>query len=634
MGQRMNYFEKNLKAMEQWYPKFVEMIQEKKEEKEDKDGTKVYVERSLDGETIFLIEINGRKLYLGGKRNALEPVKMWQERLGKIHKYAPVFLFGTGSGMYLKSIIKNSPKEANVVVYEPSIHIFLAVLENIDLSAEIEDRPIAFIVEGINEEEFIPVMRNVLVLETLEFLKEEVHPNYKQAFPEKLEDKLRKLAKHAGNFMVHFHTRKLLQKRAAQNVLYNLPYVAQGYNTLQLSKAIPHDGAAILVSAGPSLNKNVEELKRAKNHIFILAVDTAVKPLMKHGICPDAFITLDGRKPVELLEAEGAEKLPVISNPVARYELLDRQEGKKIFFFDGYQLPLQLYILNGQPFGNVAIGGSVACSGFSLLYKMGFETVILVGQDLAYTDKKSHADGTFQEKMPEENTENMLRVKGNYEEEVPTLTNLKLYLDWFEYYIKGAKEKGSFRVINATEGGAYIEGTELMTLKDAIQECRGEETDFEELAKNVESAFSTEERKKAFNYLEEIPKQLEELGKIARQLKREYGKVKRLGSKENNGGAAYRKILKRVKKLTDNCDNYPAYQLVEETLGTAEFILKTEYYYEEEERQGTEIQAVAEHGIRYSEIMEECADLIHEMSLQMLERAKRLKTEEELYVKQ
>lgn len=631
MGQKMNCFEKNVKAMEQWYPRFAEMIREKKE---DKDGTDVYVEQSLDGEIIFFIERNGRKLYLGGKRNALEPVKMWQERLGKIHKYAPVFLFGIGSGLYLKSVIKNSPKEANVVLYEPSIHIFLAVLEHIDLSAEIKDRPIAFIVEGINGEEFVPVMRNVLVLETLEFLKEEVHPNYKQAFPEKLEDKLKKLDKHAGNFMVQFHTRKLLQTRVAQNVLYNLPYVAQGYSTLQLAKAVPHDGAAILVSAGPSLDKNIDELKRAKNRIFILAVDTAVKPLMKHGIRPDAFITLDGRKPVELLEAEGAEMLSVISNSVARYELLDRQEGKKIFFFDGYLFPLQLYALNGQPFGKVAIGGSVACSGFSLLYKMGFETVILVGQDLAYTDKKSHADGTFQEKMPEKNTEGMIRVKGNYEEEVPTLTNLKIYLEWFEYYIKGAKEKGNFRVINATEGGAYIEGTELMALKDAIQECMGEETDFGELVKNMESAFSPEERKKAFGYLEEIPKQLEELEKTARQLRREYGKVKRLSGKEDSTGAAYRKILKRVKKLTDKCEAYPAYQLVEETLGMAEYILKTEYYYEEEERDGTQLLAVAENGIRYSEIMEECARLIYKMSLQMLERAKRLQTEEELYVKQ
>ena len=46
------------------------------------------------------------------------------ERVGEIHKYAPVFLFGVGSAAYLKDIIEKSSKEVNVVVYEPSIHIF------------------------------------------------------------------------------------------------------------------------------------------------------------------------------------------------------------------------------------------------------------------------------------------------------------------------------------------------------------------------------------------------------------------------------------------------------------------------------------------------------------------------------
>ena len=37
----------------------------------------------------------------------------------------------------------------------------------------------------------------------------------------------------------------------------------------------------------------------------------------------------------------------------------------------------------------------VACSAFSLVYKLGFSRIILVGQDLALTGNKTHADGTF-----------------------------------------------------------------------------------------------------------------------------------------------------------------------------------------------------------------------------------------------
>ena len=429
----VDIFERNLKAMEKWYPAFAKLIREGKYEEDD---TKIWVEWSEDGEKIFRIEAGGKKLFLNGKRNAKDPVEMWQERIGEVHKYAPVFLFGIGNGAYLKSLIHNSPKEANVVVYEPSMAIFMAALKEMDMSQEIEDRPIAFVVEGLNGEEFVPVMQGILTLETLSFFIVEVYPNYKAAFSEQLEERLKQLRKYADMFFVGFNTKRLLQGHAAQNVLYNLPYVAEGYNTLQLSQVVPHTGAAVLVSAGPSLDKNIEELKRAKNHMFILAVDTAVKPLLKKGIVPDIFVTLDARKPLELLE--GAEMLPVVSNSVARYQLLDRQEGKKIFFYDGYELPLELYRRNGKILPQVAIGGSVACSGFSLLYKMGFETVILVGQDLAYTDNKSHADGTFQEKMPKEDIDDMVRVKGNYQDTVPTLSNLKLYLEWF---VQGSGER-------------------------------------------------------------------------------------------------------------------------------------------------------------------------------------------------
>lgn len=180
-SQRMSksILEKNLEAMEKWYPAFADLI---REEHETEDPTNVMVETSWDGETIFRIEQDGRQLYLGGKRNAKEPIQIWSERVGEIHKYAPVFLFGVGSAAYLKDIIEKSSKEANVVVYEPSIHIFMAMLENIDISKEIEDRPIAFVVKGLNEEEFEPVMRGVMTLENMSFLIEEIHPNYRGFF--------------------------------------------------------------------------------------------------------------------------------------------------------------------------------------------------------------------------------------------------------------------------------------------------------------------------------------------------------------------------------------------------------------------------------------------------------------------
>lgn len=143
---------------------------------------KISVEASWDGEKIFQIQKEGRRLYLGGKRNAKEPVQMWAGRVGQLNQHAPVFLFGLGSGAYLKALIQNTKKEVNVVAYEPSDAIFRKMLEEVDLSEEIADRPIAFLVEGINETEFTAVLSKLLVLENVASLREEIHPNYKEVY--------------------------------------------------------------------------------------------------------------------------------------------------------------------------------------------------------------------------------------------------------------------------------------------------------------------------------------------------------------------------------------------------------------------------------------------------------------------
>ena len=64
------------------------------------------------------------------------------------------------------------------------------------------------------------------------------------------------------------------------------------------------------------------------------------------------------------------------------YKIMERQKAKKIFYYDGYFLPYSIYFINDKVLPDVSTGGSVACSGFSLLHKLGYETIILVGQDL------------------------------------------------------------------------------------------------------------------------------------------------------------------------------------------------------------------------------------------------------------
>lgn len=610
--------EKNLEAMEKWYPAFADLI---REEHETEDPTNVMVETSWDGETIFRIEQDGRQLYLGGKRNAKEPIQIWSERVGEIHKYAPVFLFGVGSAAYLKAIIEKSSKEVNVVVYEPSIHIFMAMLENIDISKEIEDRPIAFVVKGLNEEEFEPVMRGVMTLENMSFLIEEVHPNYRGFFLEDILEKVKKVQRLVESEMVQFNTQKKLSMNMAQNILRNMKYVCEGYHTKLLLNAVSNKDAAILVAAGPSLNKNIQMLKKAKNRLFILAVDTAVKPLVKAGIKPDAFITIDAKKDLDLVEIDGAETIPVIAPATALYKIMDRQKAKKIFYYDGYFLPYSIYFINDKVLPDVSTGGSVACSGFSLLHKLGYETIILVGQDLAFTDNKSHADGTFEDKMPTMDTEGMEMVKGNYVDKIPTRMDFRIFLNWFQDYIHDIKEANpNIRVVNATAGGAYIEGTEIRALDDIIEEvCKNvpEEINFTERIEALKSEFTEEEHKKAVDYLKNVPKDFEDMLKDAKELEKAYQKLGKIGKSGTVEKKGCLKQLKKIKKITTKIEESEEYQLILTCIPIADYIIRSEYYFEGDTI-AKETEEIARKGKLYCEVLEECITLLKGLSEETL----------------
>ncbi len=607
-----NILNENLSALAEWYPELADRLKEIRHTEQD-----IIVDslESWDNEIIFRVEKDNNSLYLGGKRNVKKPLDLWYERYNNINKHAPIILLGIGSGIYLKKIIKETPKTVNVIVYEPSPEIFLKLMETVDLVDTIRNRAIIFIIKDINDSDFGYAIDRLITIETIEHLKVEIHPNYRMLFPDDILERTREINKRTDFLIVNEKTGVAFSTVSARNQLINMQYVIDGYNTKKLVDVIPYENrAAILVSAGPSLNKNIEELKKAKNHIFILAVDTAIKPLVKAGIIPDAMITIDGKKPLKLVDIDGADEIPIITSVTGNCDFVGHQKGKKILYYDGYILPQEAYLSVGKVLPSVYFGGSVACIGFSLLYMMGFNKIILVGQDLAFTNNRSHADGTFEEIMPEEKTEGMLLVKGNYEEKVPTRGDFKLYLDWFEDTIKKMQEARNTIVINATEGGAYIKGTEIMKLKDAIKTNSMEYIDFSNCIENMESVFSETDKIKVTEFILSIPGEFVKTKNNIKELISFYKKIEGLVNSKKLDSDKYIKYLKKIKKITNKIENSSIYQLISSTLSYAEWIVRSESLVESDDIE-EEAKLTVEQGLKLCELMlesttllEECAD--------------------------
>lgn len=239
---------------------------------------------------------------------------------------------------------------------------------------------------------------------------------------------------------------------------------------LPLDKLIGKFGdlPAIIVSAGPSLNKNMHYLKEIRNKAVIVAVGSAIKILDSNGIIPHLRFAYDGS------EAEGnifnnidTKSSALVFSDELYSEILPSYEGKKIRMVlnTDYLLQyIQKNILNST--FTINSGFSIANVALDAIAKLGFKKIIFIGQDLCYTEGSLHAKGSWNNKEIDFSKEGYIKTKNVFGDSVYTdkpFLGMKTMLEnMMKFY-------WNIEYINATEGGLHIEGTKDETFEEVIK---------------------------------------------------------------------------------------------------------------------------------------------------------------------
>lgn len=215
----------------------------------------------------------------------------------------------------------------------------------------------------------------------------------------------------------------------------------------------------IIVSSGPSLNKNKHLLKKAKGKAFIFSVGSALKPLLKADIKPDMFCIIDPQDKT-YRQIEGFEDLdiPFVYMDTASAYTVSKYNGPKY---------IAIGTLGYEDHETIDSGGSVATAIMDMAIKFGGNPIVFVGQDLAYTDNKHHAHGTMYDKKDVKSLSNMRKIVGQKGEVLDTTLGLLSFKYWIENKII---DTPSINFINGTEGGVYIKGCKHMKLEEFIYE--------------------------------------------------------------------------------------------------------------------------------------------------------------------
>lgn len=276
-----------------------------------------------------------------------------------------------------------------------------------------------------------------------------------------------------------------------------------------------------------------------------------------------------------------------------------QQMDQKIFYsgyFCTYYSVLSLKTI-GYALPVVFTGGSVSTNAFTLACYLGFQKIIFTGQDLAFTNGVSHtkgAIGAFGDNKNYIKSRYIVQVESADGELLDTDFQMWGYKHWFEKSIRALI--GKVDVINATEGGANIEGAENRKLSDVIaQECT-EQLDIYEIARNIPPAFTKEQQLEMATELNRIRDYLTELRELTeRSIEKQEHLLRLLGQ---NPAADIKQDLIEMTKNNDAIGTHVISELValytlkeeyesgesicvEEDMGTAELIENNRNLYKE-----------------------------------------------------
>lgn len=247
------------------------------------------------------------------------------------------------------------------------------------------------------------------------------------------------------------------------------------------------DQVLVICSAGPSLKESLPYLKKNRDKITLLAVDTALLSLIQADIIPDYVHSVDA-KIHNIADFRGISssiyKQIILLADITLNPQITNLPWKEVLFLstshpinqnNNYTLKrtiLQQYLWDKDiRFPESQTGGSVATSAFHLGILYQAKKILLVGQDLTYTNNRGHAVGSPYDMEYRLQTSRLnpletihIHKVPFHHKKIPAIDKSYTYADdlltqyrsWFEVSIQDNSQLAS-KIINASENGALFQ---------------------------------------------------------------------------------------------------------------------------------------------------------------------------------
>ncbi|MDD3593406.1 MAG: DUF115 domain-containing protein [Candidatus Gastranaerophilales bacterium] len=401
------------------------------------------------------------------------------------------FIYGLGLGFLLKRFVKGIT--GHIIVFEPDLDVLRLVFELVDFTNELKLYNV-HIVQNFEETE--ELYKDIFCLNYA--ISTSILDYYKTHRYKESSEFIKNLGFIHGFFQSNHETYFKKTKPWAKSLIDNLEYIPE-YEEVKVLKDKFKNKPALIISAGPSLNKNILIAKQYRENFVVFCVSTAIKTAVKNGITPDfiCFVEHVEHSMMSIKDVDVSD-MNIILQPITYKGMFElKAKNKFLFYADNDPVSGVLAKKLGIERKDYINRGTVSINALVAAKIAGCNPIVLIGQDLAYTDSKCYAEGSLYDNFKVENnkvssdnlqatlektnftekqankrlnnlTEKLYKVKGQNGE---TLLSPGDYASFVKYFEEIALLYGKdTKLINSTEGGAQINGYENMPLAKVIEQ--------------------------------------------------------------------------------------------------------------------------------------------------------------------
>lgn len=413
-----------------------------------------------DGAVVGVLLRNARALVRLHSRR--DPVAEADRLLGPMTANDLVIVVGGGAGFVLDALERRNTA-SRVLVLEPSAASLRAALSRRSWKAQIESGRLRLLA-GPTYHGWTDLASWVGAAAWSPLLV--VHPVIGRERPDDVERAADVVKRLLFNASANESARRAFAGPYLLNTLTNLRRLLTSRDVGELYGRF--GGAPVFVlAAGPSLDRNLVDLKANRDGALVIAVDTALRPCLAAGVEPDLVVAVDpGEVNLRHLAVGTAPlRTHLVAEPSLAPGSFDAFADRVFTFRVDRHHPWPWLQEQGLDRSRLLAWGSVLTTALDLAVKLGCDPIVLLGADFAYTDGQPYCRGTaFEEDWEEAVAAGMplkdvwrtwmrlpvVRERGIDGRDVETSPHLLAFRDWVAAFC--GRQAGT-RFVNGTGRG-------------------------------------------------------------------------------------------------------------------------------------------------------------------------------------